>query len=128
RDKTHGPLVGFYQGLGAIATEWTMLLACDLPRLRAAPLQRWAEHLTTLPEATTAYLPRWSRGWDPLCGFYRRRCHPDLGAFIAGGGRSFQQWLQQQAVAEISEAAQEAEIFYNCNTPQDWQQLHAEQS
>ena len=35
-----GPLVGFASGLEATRSEWVLLLACDLPFLNAASLQR----------------------------------------------------------------------------------------
>ena len=123
---SHGPLVGFYQGLGAVATEWVLLLACDLPQLQPQPLQAWAEHLGDLPTSTVAYLARQPQGWEPLCGFYRSTCRKSLGEFIAAGGRSFQRWLRSQQIAELPPSPQGASLFYNCNTPQDWQQLQDE--
>ena len=38
-DLQQGPLVGFAQGLIPIQTDWVLLLACDLPRLRGEDLQ-----------------------------------------------------------------------------------------
>ncbi|MFM9159216.1 MAG: NTP transferase domain-containing protein, partial [Dolichospermum sp.] len=39
--RTHGPLVGFMQGLAVVETNWVLLLACDLPNLRLEILQNW---------------------------------------------------------------------------------------
>lgn len=115
--QSHGPLVGFAQGLAQVRTDWVLLLACDLPGLKAAVLQTWVQGLAQVPEAAVAYLPRHPKGWEPLCGFYRRRCLSALTDFIATGGRSFQTWLSQQSVQEL--VLDEVQVLFNCNTPQD---------
>lgn len=115
---THGPLVGFAQGLAQVRTDWVLLLACDLPRLRVEVLQDWAGTLDTVEnEAIIAYLVHHPKGWEPLCGFYNRRCLPLLLDFITQGGRSFQQWLQQHPVAALP--LPEPDMLFNCNTPED---------
>jgi molybdopterin-guanine dinucleotide biosynthesis protein A len=112
-----GPLVGFAQGLTQVSTDWILLLACDLPQLRAEVLQRGIEQLGQVPEEAIAFLPKSSQGWEPLCGFYRRCCLPSLMEFIEQGGRSFQAWLAPQIVAELT--LTEPQILFNCNTPED---------
>lgn len=115
--QSHGPLVGFAQGLAQVRTDWALLLACDLPGLKAAVLQTWTQTLSQVPETAVAYLPRHPKGWEPLCGFYRRRCLSGLTGFIAAGGRSFQSWLAQVRVQELT--VDESHMLFNCNTPQD---------
>ena len=34
-NQPNGPLVGFTQGLNRVESDWVLLLACDLPKLRA---------------------------------------------------------------------------------------------
>ncbi|MBD2255380.1 molybdenum cofactor guanylyltransferase [Nostoc parmelioides] len=114
---TQGPLIGFAQGLAEVKTEWVLLLACDLPKLRVEVLQEWAANLDSVPEEAIATLPHHAKGWEPLCGFYRRRCLPPLLEFINQGGRSFQQWLQHHSVQVLSLPT--PEILFNCNTPED---------
>ncbi|MBF2074953.1 MAG: molybdenum cofactor guanylyltransferase [Synechococcales cyanobacterium C42_A2020_086] len=118
----HGPLVGFAQALTRMQSEWVLLLACDLPRLQVEILQSWMQMLPQLPETIIAALPRHPQGWwEPLCGFYRRRSLADLEAFIARGGRSFQQWLQPLSVHELPLA--DPAMLLNCNTPEELQRL-----
>ena len=114
---THGPLVGFAQGLAQVETDWVLLLACDLPRLRVEVLQAWASELDHVEDEAIATLVHHSKGWEPLCGFYRRRCLPQLLEFINQGGRSFQQWLNQHSIQVWSLPA--SEMLFNCNTPED---------
>ncbi|WP_251956609.1 molybdenum cofactor guanylyltransferase [Nostoc commune] len=113
----HGPLVGFAQGLAEVETEWVLLLACDLPRLRVEVLQDWVTRLDRVGDDKVAALAHHPKGWEPLCGFYRRRCLPQLLEFINQGGRSFQQWLQQYPVEVLP--LPEPEMLFNCNTPED---------
>ena len=113
----HGPLVGFAQGLSQVTTDWVLLLACDLPRLRVEVLQNWADGLAEVEEDAIAVLTRQSKGWEPLCGFYRRSCLSALMEFINQGGRSFQHWLNQHPVQLLP--LTDAEMLFNCNTPAD---------
>ncbi|BAY12430.1 molybdenum cofactor guanylyltransferase [Calothrix sp. NIES-2098] len=114
---SHGPLVGFAQGMAQVQTEWVLLLACDLPKLKVEVLQAWITRLDSVGDDAIAALAHHAKGWEPLCGFYRRRCLPELLDFINQGGRSFQQWLKQHPVQVLP--VLEAEMFFNCNTPED---------
>ncbi len=117
----HGPLVGFAQGLAHVQTDWVLLLACDLPRLRLEVLQEWAAGLNQVEEKAIALLTHHEEGWDPLCGFYRRSCLPALTQYINQGGRSFQQWLTQHSVQVLP--LPEAQMLFNCNTPAEYAAL-----
>ncbi|NEQ84891.1 MAG: molybdenum cofactor guanylyltransferase [Moorea sp. SIO2I5] len=135
--KPHGPLVGFAQGLAHVETDWVLLLACDLPQLKAEVVQGWVKQLEQTREnaidqrsryaisfaapKAIALLPRNPKGWEPLCGFYRRQCLPSLTEFINQGGRSFQGWLAQHPVQEL--LVSDTRLFFNCNTPADLEQL-----
>jgi molybdopterin-guanine dinucleotide biosynthesis protein A len=119
--SSQGPLVGFAQGLDHVQTDWVLLLACDLPRLRLEVLQDWAAELDLVAAEAIALLPRHAKGWEPLCGFYRRSCLTALTQYINQGGCSFQQWLAQHPVQALPLA--EAEILFNCNTPADYAAL-----
>lgn len=119
--KLHGPLIGFAQGLVHTKTDWVLLLACDLPNLEVDVLHSWASALKTVPADAIAFLSKQPKGWEPLCGFYRRQCLPQLTQFINCGGRSFQHWLAQHTVQELP--VLDHKIFFNCNTPDDLQLL-----
>ncbi|MBD2177689.1 molybdenum cofactor guanylyltransferase [Pseudanabaena sp. FACHB-1998] len=127
--KFDGALVGFWQGMEAIANsltyqpDWILLLACDLPNLQDEILQTWVSQLRDLPSRAIAYLPRSvdqhsQKQWEPLCGFYRWQCRDSLKEFIKNGGRSFQKWLANQEVMEIENAPRS--MLVNCNTPEEF--------
>lgn len=116
-DSQQGSLVGFAQGLTHIQTDWVLLLACDLPRLQSEDIQSWISELETVSPDSIALLPRSPKGWEPLCGFYRRTCLSNLQTFVDQGGRSFQSWLADQWVQELR--LDNRDVLFNCNTPKD---------
>jgi molybdopterin-guanine dinucleotide biosynthesis protein A len=111
--RTHGPLVGFMQGLAVVETNWVLLLACDLPNLRLEILQNWIGQLDTIPENKIAALVQNHQIWQPLCGFYRRRCLPELRQYIEQGGRSFQEWLKSYSVEVLP--LNDSQMLFNFN-------------
>lgn len=118
-----GPLVAFARALPAIAADWILLLACDLPNLRTEPLQRCCQALSTLPSSAIAYVPKTANGWEPLCGFYRADCLPSVQTYLATEQKSFQTWLEQSSVIAIDDLP--IAMLANCNTPADWQRLQS---
>ncbi|MTJ47771.1 molybdenum cofactor guanylyltransferase [Dolichospermum sp. UHCC 0259] len=112
--RTHGPIVGFMQGLTAVETNWVLLLACDLPNLRLEILQNWISQLETIPNNKMAALVKNNHIWQPLCGFYRRRCLLELTQYIEQGGRSFQQWLKPDSVHILP--LLDAQMLFNFNS------------
>ncbi|MEM1368690.1 MAG: molybdenum cofactor guanylyltransferase [Cyanobacteria bacterium P01_H01_bin.15] len=120
-----GPLQGFRQGLSAVSTPWVLLLACDLPFLTHAQLKLWLAQIESSPTAI-AYLPRSAKGWEPLCGFYRRDCAASLAVYLEKfPSGSFQDWLKTQQVSELSVC--DRKVLFNCNTPADYQRALSEQ-
>lgn len=115
------PIIGLAQGMQVVETEWVLLLACDLPQLTSTQVKQWSSTLATVLPAEIAYLPRSHKGWEPLCGFYRRDCLPLLEAYINNGGKSFQSWLNQYPVKELPLG--DRTCLFNCNTPEDWKLL-----
>jgi molybdenum cofactor guanylyltransferase len=114
---SQGPIVAFAQGLAPVHTEWVLLLSCDLPNLRSAVLQTWIDQLKEVPDRAIAYLPSGSKGWEPLCGFYRSTCRESIQKYVDNGGRSLQRWLQTQVVETL--VVDDRSVLFNCNTPED---------
>jgi molybdenum cofactor guanylyltransferase len=113
-----GPLVAFAQSLAEIDAAWLLLLACDLPNLSTPVIQSWIDGLPSIDSQSIAYLPRHvSKGWEPLCGFYRQICLNSAIEYIDSGGRSFQGWLEMQVITELIIA--DPLCLANCNTPAD---------
>lgn len=117
----YGPLVGLYQGLQQVKTEWVLALACDLPKLNVAELEFWCEQLPRVSQETVALVAKSREGWEPLCGFYHRDCVELFSAYLASGKRSFQGFLSQHPVEELN--VRDRASLFNCNTPDDFAQL-----
>ncbi|MBZ8180629.1 molybdenum cofactor guanylyltransferase [Oscillatoria salina] len=117
--RSHGPLVGFARGLAFVDTEWVLLLACDLPCLPESELLKWLDYLDSVSAEAVALLPRHPQGWEPLAGFYRRSCLPQINDFVNQGGKSFQKWLKANYVQELP--VTDPKMLFNCNTPADFQ-------
>lgn len=115
-----GPLVALAEGLAQISTPWILLLACDLPQLEYAVLQQWIDQLPDGETNILACIPHYNDRWEPLCGFYAAQALPQLQAFIAQGGRSFQQWLTTIPVIPLPLDDANAPMLRNCNTLADW--------
>lgn len=126
-----GPLMALDQGWSQILDtrqqqqqsppDWLLTLACDMPSLQMTTLQRWQQTLMDIDEGAIAALPKQSDRWEPLCGFYHRRCLPSLKVAINNNVRSFQRWLHQENVAQLLGA--DSHMLRNCNTPAEWQQF-----
>jgi len=112
------PLTGFALGLSFIETDWVLLLACDLPNLQSEIVKTWSQELVNLPSEAIAYLPKHSKGWEPLCGFYRSSCVESLKSYIQTGKYSFQDWLGRSLVIEIPNI--DPQMLLNCNTLDDF--------
>jgi molybdopterin-guanine dinucleotide biosynthesis protein A len=67
-----GPLGGLDAALAAARDDCLIIVACDMPFVTAAFLER----LVALSDPVDAVVPRTERGYHPLCAVYRRSCHP----------------------------------------------------
>ena len=126
-----GPLVALAQGWSMILAhsqrrdqeipDWLLLLACDMPALDITTIKQWQEQLKTIDKNAIANLPKQDNRWEPLCGFYHRRCIPSLNKALADNIRSFQQWLATETIVPLSIA--DSNMLRNCNNPAQWQQF-----
>lgn len=122
QNKFAGPLVAFAKAINQITTEWILLLSCDLPYLNAQQIQKWSQQLKYISPKIIAALPKNKyKGWECLCGFYRRSCQKSLQDYIENGGVSFQSWLVNCKVEEL--LIDNPSFLFNCNTPQDLKQI-----
>ncbi len=111
---SHGPLVAFAQALPHIQSEWVLLLACDLPRLKLEILK---EGYLSLPKEAIAYIPRQNSRWEPLCAFYNKSCYGSILDYLQTGRRSFQGWLNTIPASQWN--TRDTSILFNCNSPED---------
>lgn len=116
-----GGLMAFYEALNYFNSPWILLLACDLPFLTVNEVKSWINSLGDISANTMAFLPKNEKGWECLCGFYRRNCQTSLQQSIHTGNKSFQRWLYLENVQEL--VVTNKQVLFNCNTIQDYEQI-----
>ena len=118
-----GPLGGLYTALLDARHERVLVIACDLPFVPSALLERLAIESGT-GEQVDAVVPRTSRGLEPLCALYRKACAALAQARIARGDLRMTALLADLRVRELGHdalAPYDGEaLFENVNTPHDY--------
>jgi molybdenum cofactor guanylyltransferase len=117
-----GALGGVYTALEAARHELVLVLACDLPFITRELLDRLIADADT---AVDAVVPRSTRGLEPLCAVYRKRCAPAIRERIDRGALQVSAWVDGLRVREIDPVALEpydplGRLFVNVNTPHDY--------
>jgi molybdopterin-guanine dinucleotide biosynthesis protein A len=123
-----GPLGGIDTALRDARHDWTIVLACDLPFITSALLQRLVAECGT-GEEIDAVAPRSARGLEPLCAIYHRRCAAvarvliERGLLAAAGllDAVRTRVLEREALAPYDAGA----LFENVNTPHDHERARA---
>ena len=121
-----GPLGGLYTALLDASHDRVLVLACDLPFVTAALLQRLVTESGTGPDndEVDAVVPRSARGLEPLCALYmKQRCAAGALARIERGELAVAGLLADLRVRELGPEAlapyDDGSLFENVNTPHD---------
>jgi molybdopterin-guanine dinucleotide biosynthesis protein A len=116
-----GPLGGIYTALLDAAHERVLVLACDLPFVTAAVLQRLVAE--SQAEEIDAVVPRSARGLEPLCALYRTRCAGAAKELIEAGvlpaARLLDRVRTRVLGPEVLAPYDDGSLFENVNTPHD---------
>ncbi|GAA5528352.1 molybdenum cofactor guanylyltransferase [Herpetosiphon gulosus] len=124
-----GPLAGIVAGMRQLATEWTLVLAADLPLLSTGLLQE----LLNLPRHSLAVVPQRQAdsqqrgGWEPLCALYQRACLPHFEQALTTGQYRLTQLIEQlqPQVWPITSTSPWYQHLHNLNRLDDLHQLAA---
>ena len=119
-----GPLGGIYSALLDARHERVLVVACDLPFVTAALLERLVEESRAAGDAD-AVVPRSGRGLEPLCAIYTTRCaravrdRIDQGRLQVAGllDAVRTRTIEPDALAPYDQGA----LFENVNTPHDYE-------
>lgn len=116
-----GPAAGILGAAAAVPGRDLLVLACDLPAVPAALLRRLAE-----PIEDDAFVPRWSRGLEPLCARYTPAALELLAAEVRAGRFALHALLRSRRLAvrrlegpELAAFGSPEHLFVNLNTPED---------
>jgi molybdenum cofactor guanylyltransferase len=115
-----GPLAGLAAGLGHITTPWAFAVACDMPFVAPALVERLArqrsDHQAVVPVV---------QGFpQPLAAFYAGSCLPAMRDNLAGQDGSLRGLLKRLDVCyvdemELLQADPALRSFFDLDTPQD---------
>ena len=124
-----GALGGVHGALAACTAEWALVVACDLPRVKASLFNR----LLSLRHDFDAVAPLQPDGRrQPLCALYRvAACLHQTAALIESGERKPVALLQSVSTrwvqfAELADLPGAEGFFDNINTPQDYLRISQE--
>lgn len=116
-----GPLAGIETALSLGVAEWNLVVACDMPGLRAGSMRRWIEAATR--SGADALLCVGPSGLpEPLAAVYRSRCMAAVRESLDAGVRKVTEALKNLQVVHF-ELDNEA-MMANVNTPEDWARFH----
>jgi molybdopterin-guanine dinucleotide biosynthesis protein A len=82
RFPVRAPIAGIHAGLHYSATDWNLVLPCDMPHISAGLIRLL---ISGLDECTMLVWPFHNGYAEPLCGFYHRNLIPVMGENMAAG-------------------------------------------
>lgn len=117
-----GPLAGIEAALAATSCRANLILACDMPAVRADLFEALfaAGGDCALPRHDNAHV-------EPLCAVYQRHCLPVIRAALESGVRKVTDvlpLLSQHGLAIRYVQVTDTRPFANLNTPEDWSRYH----
>ncbi|MFZ2162259.1 MAG: molybdenum cofactor guanylyltransferase [Sideroxyarcus sp.] len=117
-----GPLAGLVAGLAQVDTPWVFAVACDMPFVTPAIVNRLAD----LRKGFQAVVPVVGGYNQPLAAFYAVSALETMRASLAAGDKSLRGALEKLEVRHVSEAElrefdSQLRSFFDLDTPQDFQ-------
>lgn len=123
--NARGAIIGLYTALVNTKTEWTAVLACDLPFVTRELFEKLISLAT---EDFDAVVPVQHDGRaQPLCALYRREsCLPVVEEMLGEGVWKLQELLRRVKTrfvefAILRDLPRAEHFFFNVNTPEDYQ-------
>jgi len=117
-----GPLAGMVAGLGKASQDWVLSAPCDSPLLAKDYAARmYAAGASGEFDAVVAHD---GKRLQPVFMMLNRQSQPSLEAFLAGGGRKIDLWLEDISHARVDFSDHE-EMFLNVNTPEDLEEMES---
>ncbi len=114
-------LTGIHAGLSAAESEYSLVVACDMPFLRAELLR----YLVQQVGGHDIIIPRVAGRWQPLCAVYSRRCLPYIEAQLRANTYRIVAFFPQVRILTLEEpelrnSDPDLRSFININTAADY--------
>lgn len=120
-----GPLAGIASALRASGTDWSLILACDLPYLS----REWVDWLLAGTKVSRGHIimPRTDGGPEPLAAVYRRECAEPIIAALRRGVRKVTDAMTELRTDFVTEQQwrhidPEGRLLRNMNAPEDYEE------
>lgn len=111
-----GPLAGIVASLEHASAPWILVAACDMPKLRAAPLKSLLE--VAARSNVAAVMPRTPDGHlQPLCAMYSQQALVPLATALRAGTRKVTEAVSSLAWKTLE--VEDGSPFTNINRPRD---------
>lgn len=116
-----GPLAGLAAGLAALASEWALLVGCDMPSIAPNLLRL----LAAQRQDAQAVVPlNQDERPEPLCALYHRSCLPVIQDRLTSGNYAMMAWLPLVTAhfipcADVRAVDPDLRSFRNLNAPGD---------
>jgi molybdopterin-guanine dinucleotide biosynthesis protein A len=117
-----GPMAGMHAGLLAAENSHAFIIAADMPLFKA----ELAQYLLERSPGYDIVVPTLKGRWEPLCAVYSRNCIKPIEDCLKADIRQIFRFFPQVKVLkvaedELSEIGKIEDLFYNVNTPEDYQ-------
>ena len=112
-----GPLGGLLTALEESQAEWNLMVACDMPAIKANTLVRLVHAIGNSGYAR-AIVPVSERGDEPLCALYHRECLPEVRRAIASNSLKMNDLTAELKAVRVT--GFDAGVFSNVNRPAEW--------
>ena len=109
-----GPLAGFLAGMAHCNTEWIVTVPCDTPRFPLDFVERLASAVGKAPMAVVITEQAGLEQRQPVFCLMRRALKDDLAAYLGGGGRKIDRWLDRHGCVDVP--FDDSDAFFNANT------------
>ena len=117
-----GPIGGIHAGLNKAENEKVIIVACDMPFMRAEFFDKLAEMMT---ETTDVIVPVVDGRIHPLAAIYKKRVLPAVETQILSGNYRLRHLLDQlhTEYVDVSDDTRMAEMLKNINTVEEYYQI-----
>lgn len=114
-----GPAGGILTALQATATDWNLIVACDMPGISTAALRDLLQHTEGARTSCVAAAALGGQP-EPLCAVYHRRCAPAIAQAIRDKHLKMRDLIGEVGVTTVALAPA---VLINVNTPSEWAQI-----
>jgi molybdopterin-guanine dinucleotide biosynthesis protein A len=129
REPGLGPLGALHTGLQSSLSDWNLFFACDLPFLSRRIIELLLRRVSE--SDAQAVVPVAGNRQQPLCGAYHRDCLGSMEAmFEQRSNPALGGLLARLRVDVLTPEPPDSlrgweEMFFNANTPQEWEQVQS---